>query len=415
MQVFLIVALIILLSIAFYFYLQFKSSQQQIKKQQQQLKKMIEQQNSNFKKAKKIHQNSLPDNLPEKDDLSVAAFYQPAEELGGDYYNIFQIDHGSMDIFFDQYFIYMFDVSGHGIDSAMLSIFINNTIEDYFRLQHTQGEEVSPQKILNYITEQYRAENYPDDYLVCLFAGVLELNNYKFTYSSSGFHFPFYKVSKTGELAEIKTGGLPISSSIDKSFVELEETTIDFKQDEFMFFTTDGLLEQVTNSTRYGGQLEQKLKDINYFHPAFLVESIKRDFANFTGSEYGDDDITYLAIGRLDSKLKEWSITAKQQDFKVKKQEIINYLTFINSDITPIKEAFSKLATSIWQCVPELKVKVLITPEYLMISINIQQSQIDWHELIASKLDQGKLNQKIIEVFPSNKNNNQLYLFQKIT
>ncbi|MFO7818717.1 MAG: SpoIIE family protein phosphatase, partial [Halanaerobacter sp.] len=167
------------------------------------IEKMAEKQSANFAKARQIHQNSLPDSLPAEDDITMAAFYQPAEELGGDYYNVFKVDHGSMNVFFDQYFIYMFDVSGHGIDSAMLAIFINNTIEDYFKLQHEKGETVSPEKILSYIDKQYRAEEYPGDYLVCLLVGVLDLNSYEFTYSSSGFQFPFYKLSPDGSLVEL--------------------------------------------------------------------------------------------------------------------------------------------------------------------------------------------------------------------
>ena len=383
-------------------------------KTEDQITKMKEEQQANFAKARQIHQNSLPDKLPEKDDLSIAAFYQPAEELGGDYYNVFKVDHGAMDVFFEQYFIYMFDVSGHGIDSAMLSIFINNTIEDYFKLQHNEGEEVSPKQILEYIDEQYRAEGYPDDYLVCLLVGVLDLNNYEFTYSSSGFQFPFYKLKKNGSLNELDTGGLPISSSVDKSFVELEETTIEFKQDEMMFFTTDGLLEETVDAGMYNNKLNNELKSVDYFHPAVLVENIKNDFFNFTGSEYGDDDITYLTVARLSGNLKEWQITSEEQ-FRSKQQVITSYIQSLDIVSKDLSTIFKQLSTAIWKQTQQLSITTLQTNDYLMISFAGAKRKIKWQEIIIENLNLKQLEEAAIKIFPCNKHNNKLYIFASIT
>ncbi|WP_204701520.1 PP2C family protein-serine/threonine phosphatase [Halanaerobacter jeridensis] len=400
---------LILLELIYYLTLISFSNYRQ--KTKEEIAKMKQEQQDNFTKARQIHQNSLPDSLPEKADLSVAAFYQPAAELGGDYYNVFKVNHGSMNVFFEQYFIYMFDVSGHGIDSAMLSIFINNTIEDYFKLQHNEGEEVSPKRILEYIDTQYRAEGYPDDYLVCLLVGVLDLNNYEFTYSSSGFQFPFYKLSKDGNLNELDTGGLPISSSVDKSFIELEETTIEFKKNEMMFFTTDGLLEQTVEAGMYNNKLKDELTTLDYFHPAVLVENIRHDFFNVTGSEYGDDDITYLTIARLNSELKEWTIEEKKDDLNKKQQVISSYLSDFSTIPEELISTFEYLSDLIWQKTHHLSITTLADRDYFMISLSGVQKEINWQKIITENLNLSQLQNKGIKVFPCNKHGNKLYLF----
>ena len=374
---------------------------------------MKEKQSAIFAKARQIHQNSLPDKLPEEDDICMSAFYQPAEELGGDYYNVFKIDHGPMDVFFNQYFIYMFDVSGHGIDSAMLGMFINNTIEDYFKLQHNKGEKVAPKDILQYIEKQYQEEGYPDDYLICLFVGVLDLNNYEFNYSSLGFQFPFYKITKNGALKELETGGLPISASIETACLEFEETSISFQKDEMIFFTTDGLVEQTISSGKYNHKLKEELRTINYFNPYALVESIKNDFINFHGTKYGDDDITYLAIGRLTGEKKEWLIEEREEANETQ-QEITSYLKNVDTDTVAIRQIFQQLSDLIWKKAKKLEVKILITKDYLMVSLSGVDTKFNWSQLINNNLAPAELKNKDIELFRSHNHKHKVCLFKKL-
>jgi sigma-B regulation protein RsbU (phosphoserine phosphatase) len=393
-----------------YLHLENKSKQKTIHKQQHNLKEIQTQHQSNLAQAKMIHYNSLPDNLPQKNNLAVAAFYQPAEDLGGDYYNIFKIDHGAMDIFFEQYFVYMFDVSGHGIASAMLSTFINNTIEDYFSLYHNQGEEIVPKQILGYINKHYRAENYPDDYLICLLGGILDLNNYEFTYSSAGFQFPFYKINNTGTLTKLKAGGLPISSAIDNSLFELEEITISFAENEIIFCTTDGLLEQVINSNRYNEKLESRLKNIDYLHPSFLIESVKQDFINFNGSQSGDDDITCLAIGRPNGDLEKWQLKTEDDNFELTKKEITNYLAGLNSNT----DFFQPLINLGLEKSNQLSVIILASNNYLMFVLNTSKTNLNWIEIINNNPNLSQLKQESISFFCPNETNTKLYIFKSL-
>lgn len=379
----------------------------------QQIRKMTQEQQANFAKARYIHQNSLPEELPARKDLAIAAFYEPAEELGGDYYNIFKVDHGAMDVFFEQYFFYMFDVSGHGLDSALLANFINHTIENYFKMKHTQGEEVSPKQILEYIDQQYRAENYPDDYMICILAGVFNLKNYNFTYSSAGFQFPFYKVTNKGTAEEINTGGLPISSSVDKSLIELYNTTIDFKKDEMLFFNTDGLLEQTNISGNYTNQLQDKLTTTDYFHPAAVVQDIKEDFVNFNDSQSETDDITFLTIARLAGDLKEWKIKRKDHNFKQQQKEIIKHLTTSTVEEHQISSAFYKLSTLIWPSTTELKVIILTTSDYLMISLSGHKTKDNWQQLSSTQLETTDLKNNS-KTFFCRQHGSKIYLFTSL-
>ncbi len=77
-------------------------------------------------KAQQVHKQILPQSLPSIETISFAAYYQPAEKMGGDFYDV--IHRGNKLIF------YLSDVSGHGMDGAMLSLFVKHTINSYIDL-----------------------------------------------------------------------------------------------------------------------------------------------------------------------------------------------------------------------------------------------------------------------------------------
>ncbi len=45
----------------------------------------------NIEKARQLHSKFLPRAFPDIEGISFASYYQPAENIGGDYYNILHI------------------------------------------------------------------------------------------------------------------------------------------------------------------------------------------------------------------------------------------------------------------------------------------------------------------------------------
>ncbi|MFW6266013.1 MAG: ATP-binding SpoIIE family protein phosphatase [Halanaerobiales bacterium] len=367
---------------------------EKLSEQKVDLKRFKKFRDKNLNKARQIHQNSLPDKLPQPEGLQMAAYYNPAEQLGGDYYNVVKIDHGSMDVFFDQYFIYMFDVSGHGLDSAMLSLFINETIENYFKLRHQEGELLSPAKILKYIDKQYRNEGYPDDYMVCIFGGVLDVRENNFVFSSLGFQFPFYHV-KNDKIKELKTGGLPVSSSFDPELIEFQEKEIKLQENSFLFFTTDGLYEQKVADEIYGDILKSRLRKTAGLPAPFVSNYIIQDFKDFTKGRGFKDDITFLTISSQGDKEKTWQGNSSKEGFKDLKHKIIKY---IKENICLEKEdiifAFKELLANACEhgnkLDPDKKVtvKILLKKEkYLMILIEDEGNGFDWREELQKEFE----------------------------
>jgi sigma-B regulation protein RsbU (phosphoserine phosphatase) len=332
-----------------------------------------------LEKARNVHQRMLPDKLAEPEDYFVSDYYQPAEYIGGDYYNFFKIDHGAMDPFFDQYLLYFFDVSGHGIDSTLLSIFVNGSIENYFKLRHNPGEKISTRELMNYIDRQYQKEGFPDDYLVCLFIAVLDRKKNTLSYSSGGFQYPIYKLDAEGNMEEINIGGLPISTALGALSDSRQEKTVNFKKNTTLFLSTDGLLEQGRGSQIYYQQLQQLLKRYKFLPAPFLNDLIRSDFYNFTGDNQGEDDITYLLLERPEGEIINFKL--EQENFENKKAEIIEFLNQSlwarHSQLQTLREI---ILTQLKKTGPEIKIKALNNQQLLMFCL--ENNEGGWEALI---------------------------------
>lgn len=297
------------------------------------LKKDIE---GKFKKAQDVHRRMLPDGLNEPENFFISDYYKPAEYIGGDYYNLFKIDHESMAPLFNQHLFYFFDVSGHGIDSTLLSIFINDSIENYFKLRHNPGEMVSTKDLMTYIDQQYQNEQFPDDYLLCMFIGVIDLDKRQLEYSARGFQFPFYELDSQKNINKYSIGGLPISTAIGSMKKFNTEDKLDLKKNTSLFFSTDGLFESENGNNIYHKKIDKLLKKYSFLPAPYLNDIIQKDFYNFMEDKDNRDDITYLIMDYFDGDVEQGNIFKQnfELDFLNKIKENLGAFIRNNQKIT---------------------------------------------------------------------------------
>lgn len=97
------------------------------KKKEMELKKTKNHLNKEINKARRIHERTLPNEIPDINNLKISAYYKPANRLGGDFYNLKKLDDNKL-------LFYIIDITGHGLDSAMMSSFVKSTINSYLNL-----------------------------------------------------------------------------------------------------------------------------------------------------------------------------------------------------------------------------------------------------------------------------------------
>ncbi|MBD3305235.1 SpoIIE family protein phosphatase [candidate division KSB3 bacterium] len=98
--------------------------------------------------------------------------YIPCDELGGDFFDIYQID-GEHIVF------YILDVSGHGVASSLITIFT----KFFFSLHAKTARD--PAKLLDMLNRQFFQERFTEKYIT-VFLGILNLSQGQLTWSSAG-------------------------------------------------------------------------------------------------------------------------------------------------------------------------------------------------------------------------------------
>ena len=330
-------------------------------------------------KAQDVHKKLLPDSLPEPVNFLISDYYQPAEYIGGDYYNLFKIDHDSLAPLFNQYLFYFFDVSGHGIDSTLLAIFINESIQNYFKLKHNPGEMVSTKDLMSYIDKRYQEEGFPDDYLLCMYIGIFDLDKKELEYSARGFQFPFLKLKEKKEIKKYDIGGLPISTAVGK--MEEFNTTKKMKleKNSSLFFSTDGLFESKNENKIYYSRIDNLLKKYSFLPAPFINEIIQKDVNNFMGNKNNRDDITFLIMDYLKGDCEKWNFVKPKNKNILNKLEKKNsngdlwYLNIINSILNKFTKNNKKMTKK-----SKLEFKYIDNSSYFLLVFEDKKKKINW-------------------------------------
>ena len=276
-----------------------KEDENKLKEYNQEIESLYNKLNHEFKKGIRLHQHFLPKKLPEVSNFNYKVYFQPAERLGGDFYNAIKVD--------DYLLFYLADVSGHGLDGSMLNIFLRETINNYIYNKSDNNISLSPDNLLNYIIRRYHQEGFSNDYMVCLLIGLLNIEQREFSFINAGIQVPPVIIRNNGQLRKLENSGAPISTAIDKNFYKqaLQHKLEKFKvlSGDKLFLTTDGLIEGIpsdvdSNSGEMYGEkrLHDILKKSYRLEPAEIIRKIKEDFKSYTGNEIGNDDITYMII-----------------------------------------------------------------------------------------------------------------------
>ncbi len=259
----------------------------EVELQNEELILLYERLDEEIDRARTIHRRLLEDNFPEIQGLSIVAYNREATYIGGDFYNVIKKGHTLV--------LYVSDVTGHGLDGALFSTFVKNTVLSYIDL--SREEHITPENILRYLDTRVRNENYPSEYAVALFLMVLDLNTFEASYSGVGFQNPPVIMSKEAPLQSLISEGLPITPDVPVECMDFSSKRIQFSKNQCLFLSTDGLYEQRVLDDLYEERLLSLLERECHLCQEDLKDSICKDFKDFLGNQEQDDDVTFLILG----------------------------------------------------------------------------------------------------------------------
>lgn len=330
-------------------------------------------------KARRVHENTLPIVRPHFKRLELFDYHQPASRMGGDFYDFILLKENVL-------LFYLSDITGHGMDAAMMSAFLKNTISTYVKLVPEDGFHI--QNLLDFVYQHYSRENYPDDYFITLLLGQMDLQTYNLTYCSAGIHISPVLFSPQG-IEELPAGGMPISKAISPQQFHYQQYEYKIPLHSILFFSTDGFLEQGDGKSVYGERFHQVIQEKHFLPLPVLGEELNRDFYSFTGDGKGDDDITYLMMRTTpeeDLLQLQLVISSRLEEVEGARERVREFIHPYVQDQDLVMIAFHELLINAMehgnQFNPEKEVQVQIAlrEKYLLISVKDEGPGFDWRK-----------------------------------
>ena len=234
--------------------------------------------------ARRIQQASLPEEVPTLEGWHISPYYQPAREVGGDFYDFHLLSEGKLGLVVG-------DATGKGVPAAL----VMSTTCGMLQAVSQALDSSSPAEVLSRVNETLFARIPPDMFVTCFYA-ILEPNSGRLVYANAGHDLPYLR-SQGGSCEELRARGMPLGLMPGMSY---EEKEIVLEEGEAALFYSDGLVEaHDSQRVMFGFPRLQGLVAEHGDDEGSLEDVLLEELYSFVGEGWEqEDDITLLTLRR---------------------------------------------------------------------------------------------------------------------
>lgn len=224
-------------------------------------------------KAREIQEGLLPKKIPQVRGLEVAGTWQPASEVGGDYFDVMKFSDRKIGVCIG-------DVAGKGISAALLMA----TLQASFRA--FASETISPGTLVGKLNEVI-SNNIAADRFVTFCYCTIDAGENRLSYASAG-HWPPILLRKSGEAVWLKEGEAPLGVFPNQKY---EQASLSLNSGDRLVLYTDGLTEAMNSDEEEFG--ERRLAALGGRNiglgAAELLATIRKEVVSFCSGRFQDD------------------------------------------------------------------------------------------------------------------------------
>lgn len=237
--------------------------------------------------AQEIQNALLPKSVPSLEGFDIDAAYRAATEVGGDYYDFFEVDENSIGIV-------VADVSGKGIGSSMVMTMIRTSM----RLEARGNKRASYvlQKVNRVATADIRKGMY-----VTMFYVILDSKKRQVNYASAGHNPMLIYRSDTESVSFLNPGGIAVGIDLgntDEFKKRITSEKLKLKKGDLLFIYTDGITEAMNDQREQYGEtrLVEFIKRYHRLPATDFKEKLNDEITKFTKGYPQNDDITFVVV-----------------------------------------------------------------------------------------------------------------------
>lgn len=233
--------------------------------------------------AREVQYKILPSETPKYKNVDISAMFIPAFEVGGDYYDFFELDD-------DHLGVVMADVSGKGISAAFIMAEVKGVFKSLSSVIFDPHDLLV--KVNAILTESLDSKNF-----VTAIYGVLNLKSGKFNFVRCG-HTPLILISE-GRAERFTPMGMGLGLDNSEKFSgTLKQMEIQLKNNDILTLYTDGIPEsQNAHLEDFGYErFENILIENSYLSTDEISNKVMANLTTFSKDNMQNDDITLLIM-----------------------------------------------------------------------------------------------------------------------
>lgn len=250
--------------------------------------------------AKNVQKAIIPKVFPDDENITIWGTSIPSEELGGDYFDFFQIDKKSIGIL-------VADVSGHGVPSSLITTMVKAYFE-YFTKRYKR-----PEKVLNKVNKSMTdILSETGFYLTAIYA-VADFDRGVLTVSSAGHDAALCFVNETDPPDELSGEGTILGSFEDAVYTA---NTYKIKPGSRLIMFTDGITEARSDTGEFYGneRLIEFMRSQSDHTPEECGVGLIQNINCFYGENGPNDDRTFVIVD-LKDKMAEKKTGKSFEDY----------------------------------------------------------------------------------------------------
>lgn len=231
--------------------------------------------------ARVVQQTLLPQELPALEGWQVAAYWQPAQAVSGDFYDFITLPDGNLGVV-------EADVTGKGVPAALVMAAARGILR-----VAAEQDPASPGKVLAHVNDLLYPDIPPSMFVTCLY-GVLNATTGRFVFANAGHDLPTKRAADA--VTELRATGMPLGLLPDMTYDE-HETLL--APGEMILIYSDGLVEAHNGQGDMFGFPRLRTLAGRAGSGADLIEHLCGALADFTGPGWEqEDDVTFVTLER---------------------------------------------------------------------------------------------------------------------
>ena len=237
--------------------------------------------------ARSIQQASLPREVLQLEGWQISPFYQPAREVGGDFYDFFDLGEGRVGVAVG-------DATGKGVPAAIAASASCSMLRAVARVLGPS----SPGEVLAQVNETLSTRIPANMFVTCFYA-ILDPNSASLSYANAGHDLP-YLHRRSGQAEELMATGMPLGLMPGMGYEE-KETILE--GGEGALFYSDGLVEAHDPRGEMFGFPRLRALIAEHGEERALEDFLMEELYSFVGEGWEqEDDITLLMLRRSPTK-----------------------------------------------------------------------------------------------------------------